>query len=72
MILSVLWTFAIFAVYWIGRADEFEDDAEAQMYFGDVWKTLLTLFQVVTLDSWTAVARPLMRKSGVLLRSSYA
>jgi len=66
MILSVLWTFAIFAVYWIGRADEFEDDAEAQMYFGDVWKTLLTLFQVVTLDSWTAVARPLMKKSGVI------
>jgi len=36
------------------------------MYFGDVWKTLLTLFQIVTLDSWTAIARPLMKKSGII------
>eukprot|EP00746_Dinoflagellata_sp_MGD_P166159 gnl/MRDRNA2_/MRDRNA2_95871_c0_seq1.p1 gnl/MRDRNA2_/MRDRNA2_95871_c0~~gnl/MRDRNA2_/MRDRNA2_95871_c0_seq1.p1 ORF type:complete len:602 (+),score=119.71 gnl/MRDRNA2_/MRDRNA2_95871_c0_seq1:112-1917(+) len=67
MIVSVLWTFAIFAVYWIGRAPEFEDDPEAQMLFGDVVKTLLTLFQIVTLDSWTAIARPLMKKSGVIV-----
>lgn len=67
MILSVLWTFAIFGVYWIGRAEEFEGDAEADMYFGDVIKTLFTLFQIVTLDSWTAIARPLMKKSGVIV-----
>jgi hypothetical protein len=67
MIVSVLWTFAIFGVYWIGRAEEFEGDAEADMYFGDVMKCLLTLFQIVTLDSWTAVARPLMKKSGVIV-----
>jgi hypothetical protein len=67
MIISVLWTFAIFGVYWIGRAEEFEGDAEALYYFGDTWKTLFTLFQVVTLDSWTAVARPLMKKSVVII-----
>merc|ERR1719265_2489515 len=67
MIVSVLWTFAIFGVYWIGRAEEFEGDPEAYMLFGDVVKTLLTLFQIVTLDSWTAVARPLMKKSGVIV-----
>merc|ERR1712196_360777 len=53
--------------YWIGRADEFEGDAEAYLYFGDTWKTLFTLFQIVTLDSWTAIARPLMKKSGVIV-----
>jgi len=66
MIVSVLWIFAIFGVYWIGRAEEFEGDPEAFLYFGDTWKTLFTLFQIATLDSWTAVARPLMKRSAVV------
>mmetsp|Transcript_40414 Transcript_40414/g.66907 ORF Transcript_40414/g.66907 Transcript_40414/m.66907 type:complete len:347 (-) Transcript_40414:48-1088(-) len=63
MIFAVLYVFSIFGVYMIGRDPVFADDEHAQMYFGDVPKTVVTLFQVMTLDSWSAMARPLMKKS---------
>eukprot|EP00927_Polykrikos_kofoidii_P002522 TRINITY_DN11009_c0_g4_i1.p1 TRINITY_DN11009_c0_g4~~TRINITY_DN11009_c0_g4_i1.p1 ORF type:complete len:594 (-),score=137.53 TRINITY_DN11009_c0_g4_i1:92-1873(-) len=60
---SVLYIFALFAVQWIGKADDLKDDPMAQEYFGDVAKAVLTLFQTTTLDDWAAVARPLMKKA---------
>lgn len=63
MIFVVLYIFAIFGVYMIGKDPVFADDAHAQQYFGDVPKAMITLFQVMTLDSWSAMARPLMKKS---------
>jgi voltage-gated sodium channel len=32
-------------------------------YFGDIGKSLLTLFQIITLDSWTDIVRPLSNQS---------
>jgi len=91
MIGAVLYVFAIFGVYLIGKdlgfkcaeggfkekCDDFNCwqveapcDAEAERiaveFFGDVPSTFVTLFQVMTLDSWTAIARPLMRHSNVV------
>lgn len=91
MIGAVLYVFAIFGVYLIGKDQGFKCeptgfktvcgdfkchqvpapcDAEAERiaieFFGDVPSTFVTLFQVMTLDSWTAIARPLMRHSNVV------
>jgi len=67
IITVVLYIFAIFAVYLIGKAPVFKDDELAQEYFGDVPKAMFTFFQVVTLDGWGAMCRPLMKKSGVVV-----
>jgi hypothetical protein len=72
MIGAVLYIFAIFGVYLIGKDSSFADagdDEAAEIaleYFGDVPKCFITLFQTMTLDSWTAIARPLMRHSDVV------
>ena len=60
MIACVLYFFAIIATSLIGKADAFKDDADAQEYFGDVLLSMLTLFQLMTLDSWTGFARPMI------------
>lgn len=73
MIFAVLYVFSIFGVYLIGKNEDYQkqtDDPDlwpfVQEHFGDVAKALLTLFQVMTLDSWTAIARPLMKYSDVV------
>jgi len=63
MISAVLYVFAIFGVHLIGKAEVFEDNELVSEYFGDVPKTLVTLLQLATLDSWSSIARPLMKKS---------
>lgn len=60
----VMFVFSVFSVQLIYRSSTFEGDPVAEEYFGDVPKALVTLLQVVTLDSWSFVARPLMKKSG--------
>jgi len=60
MIGCVLYFFAIMATSLIGKQDAFKDHAIAQEYFGDVLRSMLTLFQVMTLDSWAAIVRELM------------
>lgn len=54
MIFCVLYFFAIIATSLIGKADAFKDDELAQEYFGDVLRSMLSLFQVMTLDSWAS------------------
>lgn len=61
MIGCVLYFFAIVATSLIGKQDAFRDNAIAQEYFGDVLLSMLTLFQVMTLDSWSAIVRDLMK-----------
>ncbi|CAJ1362512.1 unnamed protein product [Effrenium voratum] len=60
MIACVLYFFAIIATSLIGKAEAFADSELAQEFFGDVLRSMLTLFQLMTLDSWTGFARPLM------------
>jgi hypothetical protein len=65
MISIVLYFFAIMATSLIGKQEAYESDAEASEiakdYFGDVVISMFTLFQIMTLDSWTAIVRPLMK-----------
>jgi len=66
MLFAVLYVFAIFGVFLIGKPENYTDDeaaAFANLYFGDVPKSFITLFQVMTLDSWAQIARPLMQHS---------
>jgi len=58
----VLYFFAIIATSLIGKSEAFEDDEMVQEYFGDVGKSMFTLSQLMTLDSWTGFARPMMKK----------
>eukprot|EP00931_Biecheleriopsis_adriatica_P031288 TRINITY_DN18367_c0_g1_i1.p1 TRINITY_DN18367_c0_g1~~TRINITY_DN18367_c0_g1_i1.p1 ORF type:complete len:517 (+),score=79.09 TRINITY_DN18367_c0_g1_i1:69-1619(+) len=60
MIACVLYFFAIMATSLIGKQPAFADNDLAQEYFGDVVLSMLSLFQLMTLDSWTGFARPLM------------
>lgn len=51
--LIIIYTYALLGTTFFGV--DFPD------YFGDVWKAVLTLFQVMTLDSWSeCVARPVI------------
>merc|ERR1719223_1974535 len=66
LILSVLWFFGIMGTAIIGQSDALEAAVinetgvpYAREYFEDVQVSMLTLFQVLTLDSWTGIARPL-------------
>jgi len=67
ILIAVLYVFAIFAVFLIGKNEAYDQDPEvkdwAHFYFGTVPKAFITLFQVMTLDSWSYVARPLMQYS---------
>lgn len=64
ILFAVLYVFAVFGVFLIGKSEAFKEDEVASeiaaTYFGDVPKAFITLFQVLTLDSWTAIARPMM------------
>merc|ERR1711862_222469 len=65
MMLCVLYFFAISATTIFTKMGYFDNDAEALEIvtenFDDVMLSMLTLFQIMTLDSWTSIVRPLMR-----------
>ncbi|KAF4696890.1 hypothetical protein FOZ60_014651 [Perkinsus olseni] len=63
LIASVLFIFSIFAVEIIARMEVFKGDAAVQEHFGSVSRAMFTLFQVMTLDSWAAIARPMQAKA---------
>ncbi|KAF4749935.1 hypothetical protein FOZ62_022896, partial [Perkinsus olseni] len=63
LIASVLFIFSIFAVEIIARMEVFKGDSAVQEYFGSVSRAMFTLFQVMTLDSWAAIARPMQAKA---------
>eukprot|EP00929_Paragymnodinium_shiwhaense_P120875 TRINITY_DN92942_c0_g1_i1.p1 TRINITY_DN92942_c0_g1~~TRINITY_DN92942_c0_g1_i1.p1 ORF type:complete len:652 (+),score=179.80 TRINITY_DN92942_c0_g1_i1:155-2110(+) len=58
---AMLYVIGIFSVHWIGKVPALREDEFAQEHFGDVPKAVMTLFQTTTLDSWSSVARPLMK-----------
>merc|ERR1719409_2162137 len=57
MIGFVLYIFALAATSLIGRP--MTESEEAVLYFGTVPSSMFTLFQIMTLDSWTSVVRPI-------------
>lgn len=60
---AVMFMMSVLCVNFITRSDSFLEDPVAEEFFGDVPLSMVTLFQIVTLDSWHAIARPLMKKS---------
>lgn len=71
MMAIVLYFFAIMATSLIGKQEEYQDHEEAGViakeYFGDVLLSMFTLFQIMTLDSWTSIVRPLMKVQPAIL-----
>lgn len=67
ILFAVLYVFAVFGVFLIGKSEAFDEDEVAkhiaETYFGDVPKAFITLFQVLTLDSWATISRPMMAHS---------
>jgi len=61
MIFVFLYFFAVMSTSIIGRQEVFETNDLVQVHFGDVPRSLLTLFQVMTLDSWSALCRSIMK-----------
>merc|ERR1719194_40568 len=62
MILAVLFLFGVFAVDIIAKDEAFIHDDAVQDLFGTLDRAMFTLMQVMTLDSWTFIARPMMMK----------
>jgi len=62
----ILYIFAIAGVEMIGYNSAFEGDPIVDEYFGNVPKAMFTLFQIMTLDSWTQVARPIVHERSYL------
>jgi len=61
MIAVLLYFFGILATVLIGKQEKFQDDEFVRTYFGDVLRSMLSLFQVMTLDSWSAMCREIMQ-----------
>jgi Ca2+-binding EF-hand superfamily protein len=62
MILCLLFLFSIVAVDFIADHPAFIHDDATQDLFGTLPDAMFTLMQVMTLDSWTFIARPMMMK----------
>mmetsp|Transcript_70417 Transcript_70417/g.153537 ORF Transcript_70417/g.153537 Transcript_70417/m.153537 type:complete len:487 (-) Transcript_70417:377-1837(-) len=60
MIGVLLYFFGILSTSLIAKQERFSDDDMVQTYFGDVPASMLTLFQIMTLDSWSSIVRELM------------
>jgi voltage-gated sodium channel len=69
LIVLIIYVFAIVAVRIIGRG-EHKDNPWVQEYFGYVVPSMFTYFQIMTLEGWAEIARPLMGLD-VEFRSEY-
>lgn len=65
----VIYVFAIFLRYTLNcLSSQFEDWNECEEYFGSMPAAMYTMFQVITLESWSQVfARPIVRKQPAFL-----
>eukprot|EP00746_Dinoflagellata_sp_MGD_P164523 gnl/MRDRNA2_/MRDRNA2_93190_c0_seq1.p1 gnl/MRDRNA2_/MRDRNA2_93190_c0~~gnl/MRDRNA2_/MRDRNA2_93190_c0_seq1.p1 ORF type:complete len:590 (-),score=132.71 gnl/MRDRNA2_/MRDRNA2_93190_c0_seq1:38-1807(-) len=62
IVLLLIYVFGIIATELIGKHAAFENDAYAHELFGDLLKSMFTLFQLMTLDTWAdLIARPMMK-----------
>jgi Ca2+-binding EF-hand superfamily protein len=64
IVICLIYVFAIIATEVIGKSASFQDDPWAMELFGDLLKSMFTLFQLMTLDTWAdLIARPIMKES---------
>jgi hypothetical protein len=62
IVMSVLYIFAIAATEFIGKSPSFADDEKAQLMFGDFMRSMFTMVQLITLDTYCDdVIRPMMQ-----------
>lgn len=62
IVVCLIYVFAIIATEVIGKDAAFANDAIAHELFGDLLKSMFTLFQLMTLDTWAdLIARPIMK-----------
>jgi len=58
---SVLYVFAIAATEFIGRSPAYRDNEEAQAMFGNFFRSMFTMVQLITMDTYCdLVIRPMM------------
>lgn len=62
MITFLLYLFALFATELVAKHEDFKHEEEVQDQFGEVSLSMFSLFQILTLDRWTGIVRPLMRR----------
>lgn len=63
MMLLLFYIYAVGITIMIGHSDTFEGDEYVAEYYGTIPRTLATLFQVATLDSWSAQPRYIQSKA---------
>mmetsp|Transcript_11007 Transcript_11007/g.26578 ORF Transcript_11007/g.26578 Transcript_11007/m.26578 type:complete len:577 (-) Transcript_11007:222-1952(-) len=56
---TTLFIWSVLAVVLIGQDPRTKDHPDVILYFSNVPDAVFTLFQIVTLDSWSAIARPI-------------
>jgi len=57
----VLYVFAIAATELIGRSPDFKDNEDAQMMFGNFLRSMFTMVQLITMDTYSdTIIRPMM------------
>ncbi|KAF4653293.1 hypothetical protein FOZ61_009071, partial [Perkinsus olseni] len=66
VIAAVCFVFGMACTLFIGRWEGNEGNSEVQSLFGDVPLSMFALLQIMTLDSWTAVVRPLMARQPMI------
>jgi len=70
--IAVLYVFAVGVTELVGRNSKFKDDPYAMELFGDLTKSMFTLLQLITLDTWNEeIARPTMDKEPFWLPMFY-
>jgi len=63
LLLMALYITAIFMTKLIGH--KLKHHEKAQLYFGSMFKSMFTLFQIATLEGWNEVARDMMAEDAV-------
>ncbi|KAK3285635.1 hypothetical protein CYMTET_6765 [Cymbomonas tetramitiformis] len=63
MMLLLFYIYAVGITIMIGHSDTFQEDEYVATYYGTIPRTLATLFQVATLDSWSAQPRYIQSKA---------
>lgn len=58
----VHYTFAVAMIELVAKDPKFEDDSIVQEQFESVGKSMITLFQIMTFDSFAGIIRPIIKK----------
>lgn len=62
-----LYSLAVLCVYALAKSEALQSDALTQTLFRDVPRSMFTLFQILTLDSWSEPVRLIMKKNAVVM-----